>query len=212
MPCQITDYLYRYGSSLSGLPLASQTILAVPGADSYRIKVGSAFRMLGPNPDIPSVPLRYGIVATTDALGLWSVTLPYGDQTETHPYAPEPRWSLVFPDGRVVSGVVPADAGPLSVDDLIDSHGWSFASSVYVAPTAPGQLARGTAVFSSADSAVVLLEPPMASSAYVIKLAPSVDSVTGEVPVVGYDAKSTTGFTLRAAGSGSFSVDWEVSL
>lgn len=211
MPCQISDYLYYYSSALTPVALANQTIVAVPGADFYRLDVGGDYRLLGVNPNIPSSALKFGIAATTDAAGLWSITLPYG-AGETHPASPEPQWSIVFPDGRVASGVVPSAAGPVSIDDLLTSYGWTLNSAVYVAPATQGALARGTAVFSAATTATILLDPPMLTSAYGIRLAASVDSVTGEVPVVGWSAKTTTGFQINTSGSFSGSVDWEAVL
>jgi hypothetical protein len=211
MPCVISDYLSYYNSTLAAQGLQNQQVLAVPGANFYRIKVSSTFRVLGPNPGITSSVLKLGIIAVTDMSGLWSLTLPYGDATETHPSSPAPQWSIMLPDGRIFSGVVPSVAGPLALDDLITTYSWVLNTSVYVAPVTPGTLARGTAAFDAATTATVLLNPAFSSSAYVLTLTPSVDSGTGDVVDVGYSDKSTTGFTIHASASFSGTVDWQAA-
>lgn len=212
MSCTITDYLYYYSSTLTGQALTNQQVWAIPGADSYRIKVGGSFRTLNVNPDQTSLPLRFGIVATTDSNGQFSLTLPYGDSTETHPASPEPRWSILLPDGRVLTGIVPSVAGPLTLDDLLSSYGWSVSSAVYVAQATPGAIARGTASFSNSNSASILFSAPFAANSYILKLTPSLDSVTNELPVVAYAAKTTTGFDIKLSDAFNGTVDWEAAL
>lgn len=211
MPCTITDYLSYYDSSLGPQALPNQQVLAVPGADFYRVKISAAYRLLSLNPDITSAAYKFGIVATTDSNGMFSFSLPYAT-TETHPTVPSPQWSLVLPEGRLFSGVVPAVAGPLTVDTLITTYGWVEADSVYVAPVTAGRLARGTAVFSGGTVATVLLVPAFAASTYQIKLAPSLDSVTNQIPAVAWSEKSTSGFKINVSGQFTGSVDWEAVL
>lgn len=212
MSCTITDYLYYYSSTLTGQALINQQVWAIPGANYYRIKVAGSFRTLNVNPDQTSLPLRFGIVATTDSNGQFSLTLPYGDSTETHPASPEPRWSMLLPDGRVLTGIVPSVAGPLTLDDLLSSYGWSVSSAVYVAQATPGAIARGTASFSNSNSASILFAVPFAANSYIIKLTPSLDSVTNELPVVAYAAKTATGFDIKLSDAFNGTVDWEAAL
>lgn len=211
MPCNITDKLTYYAPDLTPQPLANQQVLAVPGGDFYRIKVSGVYRMLSLNPDITSSGFKFGISTLTDSNGEFSLSLPYA-ATETHPTQPTPQWSLVLPDGRIISGVVPSDTGPLVIDTLITTYGWVVNDAVYVAPVTAGRLARGTASFSGAKTATVLLEPPFAASSYQIKLTPSLDSVTGQVAEVAWSSKSTSGFTINVSDSFSGSVDWEATL
>lgn len=212
MPCEITDNLYYYSNSLTPVALTQQTVLAIPAADFYRISVASNYRILGANPNITTAAYKFGIVTLTNGSGEFTLTLPYG-ATETKPTSPAAEWSIVLPDGRVVTGVVPSDAGPLTIDDLISSHGWEFNTSVYVAIPTPGTLIRGTAVFTAASSAAVTFGgAPLASSAYIIKLTPSIDTDTSEPPAVGWSSKTTTGFTINVSGVFTGSVDWEVNL
>lgn len=212
MSCVISDYLFYFSAALSGQALANQQIWAIPGADYYRIKVGGSFRVLNVNPDQTSLPLRFGIVATTDSNGLFSLTLPYGDSSETHPASPEPKWSILLPDGRVLTGIVPSVAGPLTLDDLLSSYGWSISSAVFVATATQGALARGTTTFSNSSSASIVFSTPFAASSYILKLTPSQDSVTDELPVVGYANKTTTGFDITLSDSFTGTVDWEAAL
>lgn len=211
MPCTITDKLAYYAPDLTPQPLANRQVLAVPGGDFYRIKVAGTYRLLNLNPDITSASHKFGISTLTDSNGEFSLVLPYA-ATETHPTQPVPQWSLVLPDGRLLSGAIPSDAGPLELDTLITTYGWVMSDAVYVAPTTAGRLARGTASFSGAKTATVLFVPTFAAASYQIKLSPSLDAVTGQVPEVAWSAKSTSGFTINVSDSLSGSVDWEATL
>lgn len=198
MPAQIQDsYGYRApDGTFVGLP--GQQIIAVPSSPNLTVDYAGTWRPLnGLNPNVVGSPVfKYGTVATTDASGMWSITLPYADP-ETHPSTPPARWSLVFPDGSVLSGVVPSDAGPLAVDALVADHGWTWASQVYVAPVTAGVFAKGTAVFSggSATATIVFLSPFVLNT-YQLTLGPSTDTVDGTIPRVAWADKTTTGFTI----------------
>lgn len=211
MPCVITDKLQYYASDLTPQPLANQQVLAVPGGDFYRVKVSSVYRLLALNPDITSAPYKFGISALTDSNGEFSITLPYAS-AETHPTLPTPQWSLVLPDGRIVTGSVPSDPGPFVIDTLIVTYGWVVSDAIYVAPTTAGRLARGTVTFSGATTATVLFAPAFAASTYQIKLTPSLDSVTSQVPEVAWSSKATSGFVINVSDSFTGSVDWEAVL
>lgn len=213
MPAQLQDtYSYRApDGSLVGLE--NQQVIAVPSSRTLTTDVGGTFYPLNvPNPNISgSAALKYGVLATTDSSGVWSITLPYG-ATETHPATPAARWSLVFPDGSVLSGVVPSDAGPLSVDDLVETYEWVWASQVYVAPVTAGTYAKGTVSFSASSTASVVFLTPFADNSYTVELTPSVDSLDGTIPRVAWSNKTTTGFDIALDGSATCSVDWSAQL
>lgn len=212
MPCLIEDYLYYYNNSLTPVALAQRQVLAAPAADFYRLSISGSYRILNVNPNITSSASKFGIMAVTDAAGLFSITLPYG-ASETHPTSPSPQWSIVLPDGRVLTGVVPSVAGPLTLDDLIQTYDWGFNTSIYVAPVTPGTLARGTVTFTASESeSVVFVGFAFASANYIITLTPSIDTDTEDPPVVAWSAKTTTGFTINASGSFTGSVDWRAEL
>lgn len=210
MPCVITDLYQYYDNTLTPVPLPSQTILAIPSADYMRIPVSAVPRILGVNPDITNTALRFGIVATTDNTGEFSFTLPYA--ADTLPDSPLQKWTILFPDGRMVSGAVPSVAGPLTINDLIASYDWAWSASVHVAPVTQGQLARGSATITADTTASVVFVAPFASTSYVIKLTCSVDSVTGDTMTANYSNKTTTGFDIKTAGEFTGTVDWEASL
>lgn len=210
MPCVITDFYQYYDNTLTPVPRPNETIIAVPSADYMRIPVSAVPRILGVNPDIPNNALRFGIVATTDNTGEFSFTLPYG--ADTLPDSPVQKWTLLFPDGRMVTGEVPSVAGPLTINTLISTYDWVWSSSVYVAPTTAGQLARGSATITADTTASVVFVAPFSSTSYVIKLTCSVDSVTGDTMTANYSNKTTTGFDIETAGEFTGTVDWEASL
>lgn len=216
MPSTLSDtYGYRAPDGTL-VPLANQLIYAAPGSPTYRVDYAGDYHPLNainPNITAGSAAVRYGVVAQTDSSGQWSFVLPYGDG-ETHPADPLAKWSLLFPDGSVLTGTVPADPGPFAVDDLITDHGWTWASQVYVAPVTAGVFAKGTAVFSggSATATIVFLSPFVLNT-YQLTLAPSVDSVDGTIPRVAWANKTTTGFDLVCdTADYQGQVDWSAQL
>lgn len=214
MPCIISDAVgYRNpDGTFTGLP--GQQVLAVPSSPNLTTDVGGTWYPLnGLNPNVTgSLVYKYGTVATTDASGVWSITLPYG-ATETHPAIPEAKWSLVFPDGSILTGSVPSTAGPVTVDDLIGSYGWVWAAQIYIAPVTAGTFAKGTATFSLSGTATIVFLTPFVDNTYQIELTPSVDTVDGTIPRVAWANKTTTGFDVVLDTTGySGSVDWEAQL
>ena len=210
MPCLITDFLQYYSNELVPVALEGQRIIAIPSSDFMRIPITSVPRILGVNPDIENVALRFGIIATTDNTGAFSFTLPYA--ADTLPASPVQEWSLLFPDGRVCSGAVPSIAGPVTLNTLILTYGWRFNTSVYVAPVTAGTLARGVATITADTTATVLFVAPFSSTAYVIKLTCSLDDTTGDTMTASYTNKTTAGFDIVTAGEFTGTVDWEASL
>jgi hypothetical protein len=212
MSCQIQDYLYAYKNDLTPIPLPGQQVFAVPSSNQLRIQVAGNFRILSDNPGIVSPLYQKGIVAPTDINGQFTVTLPYG-ATETHPNNPNGQWSLVFPDGRILSGVVPSVAGPLTLDALITSYSWVWTTAAIYTPPASGVEARGTAIFSSSQTATILFLVPMVLSTYQISLSISEDSGSpGSAPNVFWSGKTTSGFTINTGTLFTGSVDWIASL
>ncbi len=136
--------------------------------------------------------------------------LPYG-ATETFPTTNN-AWALVYPDGSILTGIVPSTAGPITAYDLVNSWSWTWASSTFVAPVVPGTLVRGILPFSAATTGSVLFSVAFASSAYVIKLTPEADTVTGNIPAVAYASKTTTGFDVVVSGVYSGEVAYEAVL
>lgn len=212
MACTITDtYGYRAaGGTLVGK--ANMTIYAIPSSNTTTISYAGTFRpMTAINPLIsgPSANQR-GVTTTTDANGSFTIVLPYLS-TETHP-STGVKWTIIFPDGQGVAGEVPAVAGPLKIDDLIQAHGWAWMSQVYVAPVTPGTLARGSSAFTGAsDTVSIVFGTAFASSGYIVKLAASYDSNTNTI--AWYSGKTTTGFDIKVSDAAYVgTVDWEAVL
>ena len=214
MACVIADkYGYRTANgTVTGLE--GQVILAVPDSSVYIFDVGGTWTPNTPlNPDINgAIALRRGQTVTTDSVGDWSLTLP--EPTESQPSSPEPKWSLLFADGSVCTGVVPAMAGPLSVYDLVATYGWVWSANVYVAPVTAGSFASGVVTFSGASATVsVTFTPAFATNDYRLTIASSVDANTGEPMDVSYNNKSASGFDLVAKDAAYVgTVDWSARL
>lgn len=216
MPCTLEDvYGYRSPSgTLTGV--AAAQILAVPSSSTFVYDYGGTWRPgNGLNPSVAGgdPALRYGVVTQTDGTGAWSMVLPYG-ATETEPAQPLARWTLLFPDGSTLVGVVPDVAGPLSVRDLVQTYDWVWSSQVYVATVTQGQFAKGTATFTGASpSATIVFLTPFSGSGYQIQLTASADTSNGSIVSVAHANKTTTGFDILV-GNNSFvgTVDWEASL
>ena len=199
MACQIQDYLSSYQNDLTPISLSGQQVYAVPSSDQLRILVSGSYRILSDNPNITNPLYKKGIVATTNIMGQFSLILPYG-ATETKPINPDGKWSLVFPDGRILSGEVPTVAGPLTLDTLISMYGWVWTTAAVYTPPASGVEARGTAVFTASQMANIVFLVPMVSSAYQIELSISEDTLfPGTAPSVFWSSKTTTGFTINTA-------------
>lgn len=214
MPCTITDKLGYRAPDGTFTPLPNQQVIASPGSPDYRVSYGGTYRpLIGQNPNITSAALKYGTIAQTDASGQYSFTLPYG-AGETNPAVPELKWSIVFPDGSILTGSVPSTAGPVTVDDLLGSYGWVWASQVYVAPVTAGVFAKGTAVFSGGSTtATIVFLSPFVDNTYQIELTPSTDTNDGTIPRVAWANKTTTGFDVVIDTSGYVgAVDYEAQL
>lgn len=83
------------------------------------------------------------------------------------------------------------------MDDLVETYGWRWSSSIYAAPVTPGAVARGSVSFNgSSNTATVLFVPAMTASDYLITLASSVDTNTDEPMTVSYKNVSMSGFDI----------------
>lgn len=210
MPALIQDYLYAYGNDLTPIPLPSQKLYAVPSSSLMRISVSGTYRVLSDNPNIVNQAFTKGMVATTDINGQFSFSLPYG-ATETKPV--NSPFTIVFPDNRYLSGIVPSVAGPISLSDLVDTYAWEWTEGItYIAPSS-GVEARGSALFVGGISSNVIFTTPMASTSYQISFSSSVDSVTaGFTPGIFWSDKTTTGFVINTTTEFNGNVDWSAKL
>lgn len=215
MSCHITDII-GYRSNLGVLVgTANLNVIAVPDTSRSTYDYAGDWRPnVMFNPLIVGNPsLAHGQIATTDVNGEWTHVLPNAS-AETHPVSPEQKWSLLFPDGSVLTGEVPAVAGPLTVDDLVQTYGWAWASQQYVAPVTEGSLAGGIVSFTGAsNTASVVFTTPFATANYRIWRCSSVDANTGEPMDVSYTNKTTSGFDFVAKDAAYVgTVDWEAKL
>jgi len=211
--CEITDkYAPRSGASAGGLtPVQNAVITAVPGANNYRATdSGGTYRPVAANPAITTAPWKFGMQAQTDSSGTWTLYLP--QKGSTRPSSPAPQWTIILPDGRQLYGEVPNVSGPLSLDDLINTYSWAWSNTTYIAPVTPGTLVRGIATFTAADYVDVAFTVSFATNLYVVKLTPSVDSGTGDIPAVAYSAKATSSFRINTNGLFTGTVDYEAVL
>lgn len=213
MATEIADiYGYRVaGGTVTGV--ASQPILAVPESATMVFDYAGTWK---PNTTLnplinADIALRRGVYVLTDPTGAWSVTLP--EVTESQPSTPEPKWSLLFPDGQVLTGVVPAGPGPYTVHDLVLTYAWVWASRVYVAPVVAGSFVQGQVSFAGASASASVLFASAFATPPLISLTPSIDSVDSTLPSVGYANVTTTGFDIYVDPSTfTGTVDWQARL
>jgi len=210
---EIADvYGYRVaGGTVTGV--ASQPILAVPESATMVFDYAGTWK---PNTTLnplinADIALRRGVYMLTDPTGAWSVTLP--EVTESQPSTPEPKWSLLFPDGQVLTGVVPAGPGPYTVHDLVLTYAWVWASRVYVAPVVAGSFAQGQVSFAGASASASILFASAFATPPFISLTPSIDSVDSTLPKVAYANVTTTGFDIYVdPATFTGTVDWQARL
>lgn len=208
--CEIQDAVGAWSAAGTFTGTPGLIVYAIPDASWRTYDVSGTYRPLGINTAISVAAYQRGRTATTDASGVWSHFLPY--PTSTYPTTPAPVWSIVLPSGDIWSGEVPAVAGPLTLKTLEQTYNWAQTGSIYVAPVTPGTLAEGIATFTAATTAAILFSTPFASDTYRITLTPSVDSVTGNIPAVGYASKTTSGYTITSTGVFTGKVDWTAKL
>ena len=210
---EIADvYGYRVaGGTVTGV--ASQPILAVPESATMVFDYAGTWK---PNTTLnplinADIALRRGVYMLTDPTGAWSVTLP--EVTESQPSTPEPKWSLLFPDGQVLTGVVPVGPGPYTVHDLVLTYAWVWASRVYVAPVVAGSFAQGQVTFAGASASASVLFASAFATPPLIAVTTSIDSVDSTLPKVAYANVTTTGFDIYVDPSTfTGTVDWQARL
>lgn len=215
MACTISDlYGYRDNTGVN-VGLVSLPIVAVPSSSTLIFAYAGTWKPNNVNNPLilGNESLSHGVETVTGALGAWSIVLPYA-ATETQPSSPLAKWSLLFPDGSILTGVVPSVAGPLTVYDLVNTHGWAWSSQVYVAPVTAGASAKGTASFTGAsDTVSIVFATYFVSATYQIYLGASVDSVTGAPLSASYNNKTTSGFDIVVANATDQGlVDWKAEL
>lgn len=201
MPTQILGNLGSPQPDNTLLPLANAKLYLVPSdATQLRIQYGGAgdFQLVTANTALPAA-YQYGFVTTTDSNGQYDFNIPL--DTEIH--TPDPAnflWNLVLPDGSVFAGPALATAGPLNIDDLLTSHGWTLKSSLQVRTSLLGQVAIQSVAFTGQTSATVSFTgPPMPDAGYAVVCEFTADSISGAIPT--YEAASRTGagFELRVS-------------
>lgn len=210
---EIADvYGYRVaGGTVTGV--ASQPILAVPESATMVFDYAGTWK---PNTTLnplinADIALRRGVYMLTDPTGAWSVTLP--EVTESQPSTPEPKWSLLFPDGQVLTGVVPVGPGPYTVHDLVLTYAWVWSSRVYVAPVVAGSFAQGQVTFAGASASASVLFASAFATPPLIAVTTSIDSVDSTLPKVAYANVTTTGFDIYVDPSTfTGTVDWQARL
>lgn len=208
--CTISGLLaYRIpAGTLTGKP--NEVLFAVPDLNTRRYNVSGTYQYLATNPNVTgNAALQFAVRATTDGTGAFSFVLPYS-ATASKPTTPAAQWSILYPDGRIITGAVPAVA-TATIDDLETTYSWVWASQVYTAPTTPGTLVRGKATFTAATSVVIAFSVPFVATPY-ITLAAKADTGTGNVPVAGYTSDSASGFTIVTDGVYTGEVTWTAVL
>lgn len=199
MPTQITGSLGSPDSAGALIPLAQATLYVSPSVSTQlRIQYGGAgeFVLVTANNLLPA-QYQYGFSTTTDIAGVYDFNLPL--DTEIHTPDPDAfKWNISLPDGSVYSGPPLAVAGPVTLDDLIETYGWTLSSSLIVQTTILGQVAQGTVTFTGqSEMEVSFQNNPMSDGAYQVVCSPGKDDANEQVP--GYDVidKTGNGFTVE---------------
>ena len=203
MSTQITGLLGSPGPSGVLLPLGLATLYVSPSQSrELRIQYGGMgeFVVVAANTSLPA-PYQYGFATSTDSSGTYDFMLPEGTEIHT-PNLASFRWNIILPDGSVYTGPALAGAGPYTLDDLVQSHGWALSSSLYVQTSVLGQVAQATVTVTGQQSVQVEFAQPMPDGAFQAICSPGKDSVTGDVPT--YDVTNKTGMGFLVELSSPF--------
>lgn len=197
MPTQITGFLGSPDATGVLRPLELGTLYISPSSSrQLRIQYGGTgeFIVVTANTLLPA-PYQFGFSTQTDVNGQYDFMLP--QSTELHTPSPSSfRWNLTLPDGTVYTGPALAGAGPYTIDDLIQSNGWSLSSSLYVNVSVLGQVAQQTLTLSGQQSVLVSFLQPMPDSSYQVVCRPGKDT-GGDVPSYDVTNKTGAGFTVE---------------
>jgi len=198
MPTQIQGTLGSPDDTGALVPLAGAKIYLSPSdPKQLRIQYGGAgeFVAVTANTALPAL-YQYGFVTQTDNAGAYDFLLPL--DVEIHTPSPATfKWNLTLPDGSVYSGPPLTAAGPYSLDDLIQSHGWVLSSSLVVQVSVLGQVAQGTRTLTGQSTVTVAFLTPMPDASYQVFVSPGADSVTGIVPTYTVTNKSGSQFDIN---------------
>lgn len=198
MPTQIAGTLGSPTPAGVVLPLKLAALYVSPSqSKQLRIQYGGAgeFILVTANTALPN-PYQYGFAPQTDSAGGYAFMLPQVAEIHT----PDPShflWNLSLPDGSVYSGPPLAAAGPLSLDDLVQSNGWTLSSSLVVQVNVLGQVAQQTVTFTGQQSMAVGFLQTMPDGAFQVVCSPGKDSGTGDVPTYDVINKTAQGFTVE---------------
>jgi hypothetical protein len=186
-------------TAAGGSSLLTGTLYVVPSSNAgLRIQFGGtgAFIPIGRNSRLPA-PYQYGFAVEPDGNGVYAFTLPKPAETKS-PDA-NLKWSVVLPDGQVFTGPAITNSGPVSLDDLQATYGWTQSEGLVITAPLQGMLARGTRTVTAQSTVAVLFAGGnMPSAIYQVLVRASADSVTGAVPEfdVPENLKTVSGFTI----------------
>ncbi|MGI8828038.1 MAG: hypothetical protein ACR2JC_20895 [Chloroflexota bacterium] len=115
MPLLIQDTIASLGPDGNLAPLARAPIHAQPATLPLYRKIGGVY-----------YEVQGGDVYTlSNDLGVWSIALPWPSECK-----PATTWQLEMPDGAIYAGSVPdLVSGPVNVDTLVTTYGWTLAQS-----------------------------------------------------------------------------------
>lgn len=208
--CIITDRCVYWAPNGSIIAIENAPVYAIPDSTARRYDDGiGTYRTLGVNPEIITVGWERGRRALTDGTGTFSFSLPQSVGS-THPADPEAIWTIVLPSGDQWFGVVPAVAGPLTIDQLVETYGWTQTNTIYTQPTTQGAFTKGIVTFVNANTQTVLFLDEYDIDSYIIKLTPSINALTGNPleRAPSYTNKSTTGFDIVLGEDFTGTIDW----
>lgn len=210
MPTTITGTLASPKADGTTAPLASVTFYVSPSNNQgLRIQYGGsgAFIPVVQNTALDP-PYQYGFAVTTDASGIYTFKLPL--LAEIRSPDANLKWNITLPDGTVYSGPALSAAGPVSIEDLLQTYSWQQTQGLVLTAPLSGTIQRGTATVSgAATSATVLFQGgQMPSSSYQVFVDPGKDTATQAVPEHNVTNKTQLSFVVEFAPGFTGDFDW----